>query len=723
VQASPANHHGARHLVIWWVSPIDACRRQFDDKLKMRREFSECPGLRSHQALLVIALLALFPPSLLAQVNSWTKPTSGYWEEKAHWSLGVLPDSSQSVLFNNPGWKALAIGTNTTQNFPDSMRIQELQIGSPVDSYNVLLMNFSGFELPLQSTLVSVSSNSAFIMQSSALEVVATTTDGSTGNLLLGGTFNQGDYSQVKVHGLLDVGRRTHGAYFLTNGTLFVRGGEYIGGGGPGRFVQYGGLNHAGEIEVNIEGEFQLYGGDVTATNGITVGYGDWAASSSFYQHGGSVNADTLVNGNYILNGGNLRGRMAVPSPNDYQREDGGVLQNGGTNFAVSLDMGLSPNRFGGMGYYVLSNGVVRVDSSLRLGSGKFSQYNGLHTIAHNLVLAGTDMGMGIATADYLLAGGTFSADGITAQGATFQQDGGTNLIAGDIVFNAVPRPGAFQSPLVGRYLLGGGFVSTRNVILNATYYGGIRQTGGVSQITEKLTVLGVLPGSFDYTLEGGTLLVKNIHVGSGGFFQHTGGSIVHSGVLTLDQGEWRAATGEHTLGPLRLAASQPTNSAISFPGGTSDLRLANSTAQPWTSSATLYITNWQGSVSGGGQAQLFFGTSSDGLTAQQLALIKFSLPEGVFPARILATGEVVPDTLPPTGRIPPLLSLSKQSDATTQIIVRGDSNANYGLDISINLLDWTRWTNVSTPQGTATVTDAAATNAPQRFYRALLLP
>jgi hypothetical protein len=72
-------------------------------------------------------------------------------------------------------------------------------------------------------------------------------------------------------------------------------------------------------------------------------------------------------------------------------------------------------------------------------------------------------------------------------------------------------------------------------------------------------------------------------------------------------------------------------------------LRLANSSGEPWTSGATLYITNWHGWASGGGQIQLYFGSDASGLTAQQIALIKFALPEGPYPAQILANGEVVP--------------------------------------------------------------------------------
>ena len=92
--------------------------------------------------------------------NSWTKPTSGYWEEP-FWSLGVLPDATQSVLFTNAGWKALAIGSGTAQNFPQSMQVQSLRAGAPVDSYNTLLMNFSGFERPLQTGSLTVDPNGA----------------------------------------------------------------------------------------------------------------------------------------------------------------------------------------------------------------------------------------------------------------------------------------------------------------------------------------------------------------------------------------------------------------------------------------------------------------------------------------------------------------------------------------------------------------------------------
>ena len=43
--------------------------------------------------------------------------SSGNWDQVTNWSLGVLPDSSQSVFITNSGWKAVAINPSTLANF------------------------------------------------------------------------------------------------------------------------------------------------------------------------------------------------------------------------------------------------------------------------------------------------------------------------------------------------------------------------------------------------------------------------------------------------------------------------------------------------------------------------------------------------------------------------------------------------------------------------------
>src|SRR5213078_3301995 len=103
-------------------------------------------------------------------------------------------------------------------------------------------------------------------------------------------------------------------------------------------------------------------------------------------------------------------------------------------------------------------------------------------------------------------------------------------------------------------------------------------------------------------------------------------GGINHWGVLTLSGGHWQTRPGQQALGRMRLASGDLTDSSIDFPGTASVLRLANSSAEPWSSTATLYINNWRGSAAGGGETQLFFGSDANGLTSQQLARIRFSI-------------------------------------------------------------------------------------------------
>jgi hypothetical protein len=356
---------------------------------------------------------------------------------------------------------------------------------------------------------------------------------------------------------------------------------------------------------LNIQAEFDLFGGQVTATNGLLVGFGDFADGANLNQYGGSVNADTTINGNYTLNNGTITGRMSVISPNSFQRANAAVVQTGGTNFAVSLSMG-NPNRFGGVGTYTLSNGLLSVESSMQIHGSPFAQYNG-QAIVSDLEMTGANLGgFGIAPAEYLLAGGTLSAGGLLEQSAHFTQNGGTNQIAASFVLTAT-------SPIQTTW----------------------------------------------YTLSGGSLVVKDISLNNGAFFQHTSGNIIHSGLLTLSQGEWRAAAAAQSLGPLQLTIGSSNNSAITFPPGASALRLANSSGEPWNSSAILYINNWHGSISGGGATQLNFGSNSVGLTSQQLSQIRFALSGSLYPAKILATGEVVPIA-------PPIIEFARNGNTLT---------------------------------------------------------
>src|SRR4051812_42219068 len=111
---------------------------------------STCRMIGMERVLYFVGLLMIFNgTSTFAQVNSWTSPTSGNWDQSSNWSLGILPNSSQSVMITNSNWKAVAINPSTPINFPGSMTVNSLTIRGATNTENTLLLNFSGTTTPL----------------------------------------------------------------------------------------------------------------------------------------------------------------------------------------------------------------------------------------------------------------------------------------------------------------------------------------------------------------------------------------------------------------------------------------------------------------------------------------------------------------------------------------------------------------------------------------------
>src|SRR5438270_101394 len=91
------------------------------------------------------------------QANAWTKPVSGYWEEP-YWSLGSLPSTNQAILLTNAGWKALAIGPSTSQNYPGTLNVGSIFVSSPPSSFNLLLLNYAGYQAPITANVLTLNS-------------------------------------------------------------------------------------------------------------------------------------------------------------------------------------------------------------------------------------------------------------------------------------------------------------------------------------------------------------------------------------------------------------------------------------------------------------------------------------------------------------------------------------------------------------------------------------
>jgi hypothetical protein len=158
------------------------------------------------------------------------------------------------------------------------------------------------------------------------------------------------------------------------------------------------------------------------------------------------------------------------------------------------------------------------------------------------------------------------------------------------------------------------------------------------------------------------------------------------------------------------------------MPDGVSTVHFADSSGVAWSNAVSLVVDGWSGHFFGGGQQQIIFGDNATGLTDSQLAQIQFRNPAGVavgmYPARILATGEVVPKA----EGAPPDLRLAQQP-AGMQVTLQGELGSTYSIEASTDAVHWVPLTNEVNSTGTMTVTDTAAANYPVRFYRARLMP
>jgi len=696
----------------------------------------------------LIAILSCACADAGAQVNSWNG-ASGGWEE-LHWTLGIRPGTGQSIMLTNVGWKAVMIGPGTARNFPLTLTVNSVTVSSPANSFNTLLLNYAGTQNPLRVNALTVASNSSVVLLSSALIV----NDPGSSTFSIGGTFNHGAYSSVTAT-QLDIGYIGPGVYNLTNGFLTTSM-EYVGGGFPAVLNQENGLHSASILQINPGAEFYLRGGwfsgglDVRGTvyqtngtnsspsldlnggkyilnGGMITGIVTVAGSTSTFtptgltQNGGIIKAPIAVNptgnnGTYILNGGIHSGGITAGIWSGPGSRSGAILQTGGTHLGnVTLGGGVDFH-FGNRGSYTMSNGVFIADAMVLNSFGTFSQWNGSNAISGAITITGAEFfpGGNFGPGRYELNGGILSAGSLYLNIGSYSQSGGTNRITGDVIM---------VQNSYNYFSLSGGLLCDRNTIIQPNNTSGFVQTGGTHIITNLLTLDGNTPWFVAYTLAGGQLTVSNIQINSTAQFKQTGGTVTQSGVLTLANGTVFAGPGAQQFGRLQLSVGYDTNSTFYLPTGACVLRFADSRALSWSNGAALIVENWEGSLSGGGAQRMIFGNSADALTGPQLSRIQFldpaGLPAGNYPARILSTGEIVPDSSAASAA---RLSLRQETNGM-QLSLQGEPGGTYRIEVSTNLLNWTAWTTQVNASGIMVVNDESWALHPRRFYRAVLLP
>jgi len=137
------------------------------------------------------------------------------------------------------------------------------------------------------------------------------------------------------------------------------------------------------------------------------------------------------------------------------------------------------------------------------------------------------------------------------------------------------------------------------------------------------------------------------------GNFIATGGTIQNDGRFIMANGRAKLH-GNRQLGVLVLTNSEyppyrttMTSTLEVDPANSAVIRFRDSRTATWDANSFLEIRNWNGTTNGGTAFKIYVGSNAQGLTAAQLRQITFAnpggFPAGVYIARILSTGELVP--------------------------------------------------------------------------------
>ena len=413
------------------------------------------------------------------------------------------------------------------------------------------------------------------------------------------------------------------------------------------QIIQDGGYVSVTNARMNLSGA-QYY-----LTNGVFEGGNVWLGApfqSSFNQYGGSVLITNLLfgpgspgsgyGGAYFLYAGflNLPAGLTLMGDNGQTTS---YFQSGGTNQTTKVF--IEPGLFGISPSFKLNGGLLADDEvdiiADNFGSAVIEQNGGSHIVSANVQINGAaSSGTVSEPAIYYLNGGTLGSPIVAL-----------NASSGDALFiqtNGSAQVQLFDAGGSAEYSaqiqLFGGTLTSSNLF--SSDGGIIYQSGGALMVSNTFGVLGYRdPGVriyTRYTFLGGTLIASNIDL-SGDWIigDGTTNRISNAGKFSLSH-TLQISNAVEQLGQFILVS----NATINLAGNASQLSFANSSGEIWANSSTLSVTNWNGNPSGGGAEQLRFGLDQSGLTPAQLNQIQFQFGTNSFPAKILNTGEVVPD-------------------------------------------------------------------------------
>ncbi|MCX8479018.1 MAG: YDG domain-containing protein [Chitinophagales bacterium] len=284
------------------------------------------------------------------------------------------------------------------------------------------------------------------------------------------------------------------------------------------------------------------------------------------------------------------------------------------TNTSVSVSSGFTGTYNGVMSDKTSTVGVLTKQGAGTLVLGGVNTYSGATTINNGTIQ--------LATGSNRLPTGTLLTIGSSGKTCALDLNGFNQTVAG---LNSVTSTSNTVTSTAAATLTIGGSGTY-------TYTSGII-SGAISL---------VMNGSGNQTLAGANTFTGTVSLNNGTLSIGAANTLPTTSNITFNGGT--LATGatsgySQTLGVLTLS----NNSTISLGTGVHSLTFSASNLATWTSGKVLTINGWTGtSGSSGSAGKVYFGSSSSGLTAAQLANITFTgYGQG---AKILSTGEIVPN-------------------------------------------------------------------------------
>lgn len=416
---------------------------------------------------------------------------------------------------------------------------------------------------------------------------------------------------------------------------------------------------------------------DVTSANwstnsGGSIAPGPWAGQVAIFAAGAdatnayTITVDTVhvVNHLFVENGSATfnSGQLNFKGLGSYY-----------TNYVAAGCTATFNTGFGGTGSPDKWGPGLAVYKGASTCGGYFSLNQGTLGLGHNAALSTNSLHVGEPTgANFVTIQSADAAAHTLPNNLLIYATSFAFGAGGDLTFTAGINLGANATPAKSISVSNG--VTTFSCVVSNT--AGITKLGpGTLALSGTISnTYGSTSANGNTTVNAGTLRLSKTAgvtaVPNGTLVVNTGGrlslgasdQIGNAVPMTLGGGTFQTAGFSEQLGTLKLTAS----SVIDLGAGASVLQFAASSGQAWTGGTLLTISNWTGSVFGGGAERIVFGSNASGLSAGQINQVRFvnplGYPPGTYTAVILATGEVVPPSQRPNITVQP----------TNQIVLAG---------------------------------------------------